>query len=148
MKKKYSKQALKNTVTKTKRKQIGDGRRWRKTLMNRSQRKRSVVARKRKTTIRRQSRPARNRVEFFSKSKMIDIFLPNEMTHSSLDCLKSNLFYLLFKMLLIQKIGCVYSSIGTVLKFEITGDRNNIVDQRILYLEIRYKVTQKKLEPI
>ena len=79
---------------------------------------------------------------------MIDIFLPNEMTNSSLDCLKSNLFYLLFKMLLIKKIGCVYSSIGTVLKFEITGDRNNIVDQRIIYLEIRYKVTQKKLEPI
>ena len=27
-------------------------------------------------------------------------------------------------------------------EFEITGDRNNFVDLQILYLEIRYKVTQ------
>ena len=53
MKKKSPKQALENTVTKTARKQLGGGRRRRKTPMNGLRRRRSVGARKRKTTIRR-----------------------------------------------------------------------------------------------
>ena len=70
MKKKSPKQALKNTVTKTARKQLGGGRRRRrKTPMNGLRRKRSVGARKRKTTIRRKTRPVRSRADFFSNIK-------------------------------------------------------------------------------
>ena len=60
MKKKSPKQALKNTVTKTARKQLSGGRRRPKTSMNGLRRNKSVGARKRKTTIRRKTRPARS----------------------------------------------------------------------------------------
>ena len=70
MKKKSPKQALKNTVTKTARKQLGGGRRRRrKTPMNGLRRRRSVGARKRKTTTRRKTRPVRSRADFFSNIK-------------------------------------------------------------------------------
>ena len=69
MKKKSPKQALKNTVTKTARKQLGSGRRRQKTPMNGLRRKRSVGARKRKTTIRRKTRPVKSRADFFSNIK-------------------------------------------------------------------------------
>ena len=69
MKKKSPKQALKNTVTKTARKQLGSGRRRQKTPMNGLRRRRSVGARKRKTTIRRKTRPVRSRGDFFSNIK-------------------------------------------------------------------------------
>ena len=70
MKKKSPKQALKNTVTKTARKQLGGGRRRRrKTPMNGLRKRRSVGARKRKTTIRRKTRPVRSRADFFSNIK-------------------------------------------------------------------------------
>ena len=69
MKKKSSKQALKNTVTKSARKQLGGRRRCRKTTMNGLRRRRSVGARKRKTTIRRKTRPVRSRADFFSNIK-------------------------------------------------------------------------------
>ena len=69
MKKKSPKQALKNTVTKTARKQLGGGRRRRKTPMNGLQKRRSVGARKRKTTVRRKTRPVRSRADFFSNIK-------------------------------------------------------------------------------
>ena len=59
MKKKSPKQALKNTVTKSARKQLGGGRRRRKTAMNGLQRRRSVGAQKRKTIIRRKTRPVK-----------------------------------------------------------------------------------------
>ena len=69
MKKKSPKQALKNTVSKTARKQLGGGRRRRKTPTNGLRRRRSVGARKRKTTIRRKTRPVRSRADFFSNIK-------------------------------------------------------------------------------
>ena len=69
MKKKSPKQALKNTVTKTARKQLGSGRRRRKTPINGLRRRRSVGVRKRKTTIRRKTRPVRSRADFFSNIK-------------------------------------------------------------------------------
>ena len=58
MKKKSPKQALKNTVTKTARKQLGSGRRRRKTPMNGLRRRRSVGA-----------RAVRSRADFFSNIK-------------------------------------------------------------------------------
>ena len=67
MKKNSPKQALKNTVTQTARKQLG--RRRRKTPMNGLRRRRSVGARKGKTTIRRKTRPVRSRADFFSNIK-------------------------------------------------------------------------------
>ena len=69
MKKKSPKQALKNTVTKTARKQLVGGRRRQKTPMNGLRRRRSLGARKIKTTIRRKSRPVRSRADFFSNIK-------------------------------------------------------------------------------
>ena len=69
MKKKSPKQALKNTVTKTASKQLGSGRRRRKTPMIGLRRRRSVGARKRKTTIRKKTRPVRSRADFFSNIK-------------------------------------------------------------------------------
>ena len=51
-------------------KQLGGGRRSRrKTPMNGLRRRRSVGARKRKTTIRRKTRPVRSRADFFSNIK-------------------------------------------------------------------------------
>ena len=65
VKKKSPKQALKkNTVTKIARKQLGDGRLRRKTPMNGLKKRMSVGARKRKTTIRRKTRPVRSRADF------------------------------------------------------------------------------------
>ena len=69
MKKKSPKQALKNTVTKTARKQLAGGRRRRKTPMNGLRKRRSAGARKRKTTTRRKTRPVRTRADFFSNIK-------------------------------------------------------------------------------
>ena len=69
MKKKTPKQALKNTVTKTARKQLGGGRRPRKIPVNGLRRRGSVGARKRKTTIQRKTRPGRNQADFFSNIK-------------------------------------------------------------------------------
>ena len=65
-KKKFPKQALKNTVTKIARKELCGGRRRRKTPIIGLRRRRSVGARKRQTIIQRKSRPARNRADFFS----------------------------------------------------------------------------------
>ena len=69
MKKKSPKRALKNTVTKTARKQLGGGRRRRKTPTNGLRRRMSVGTRKRKTATRRKTRPVRNRADFFSNIK-------------------------------------------------------------------------------
>ena len=41
-----------------------------------------------------------------------------------------------------QKIGPVYSPNGPMLEFEITGERNNFVDLRKIFLKTRCKVTQ------
>ena len=142
MKKKSPKHALKNTVTKTARKQLGGGRRRRKTPMNGLRRRRSVGARKRKTTIRRKTRPVRSRADFFSNIKMIANFLPNEATHSSLDLFEKQPLLITFEKAFDQKIGPVYSPNGPMLEFEITGDRNNFVELQKIYLEIRCKVTQ------
>ena len=66
---KKSLNSLRNTVTKTARKQLGGGRRRRNTSMTGLQRRWSVAARKRKTTIRKKTRSARNRADFFLKQK-------------------------------------------------------------------------------
>ena len=67
MKKKSPKQALKNTVTKTARKQLGGGRRRRKTPMNGLRRRRSVGARKRKTTIQKKNQTSEKSSRFSLK---------------------------------------------------------------------------------
>ena len=66
---KKSLNSLRNTVTKTARKQLGGGRRRRNTSMTGLRRRWSVAARKRKTTIRKKTRSARNRADFFLKQK-------------------------------------------------------------------------------
>ena len=69
MKKKSPKQALKNTVTKTASKQLGGGRQRRKTPRNGFRRRRPEGARKRKTTVRRETIPVRSRADFFLNIK-------------------------------------------------------------------------------
>ena len=123
MKKKSPKQALKNTVTKTARKQLGGGRRRpRKTPMNGIRRRRSVGARKRKTTTRRKTRPVRKRADFFSNIKN-----DRKFVHSSLVLFEKELHLITFENAFDQKNGPVYSPNGPMLEFEITGDLQKIL---------------------
>ena len=69
MKKKSPKQALKNTVTKTARKQLGGGRRRRKTPMKGLRRRRSVGARKRKNNHSKKNQTSEKSSRFFLKHK-------------------------------------------------------------------------------
>ena len=41
-----------------------------------------------------------------------------------------------------QKLRSLYSPDGSVLEFEVTGDRNNFTDLQTIYLEMKYKVVQ------
>ena len=69
MKKKSPKQALKNTVTKTARKQFGGGRRRRKTPVNGLRRRRSVGARKTKKNHSKKNQTSEKSSRFFLKHK-------------------------------------------------------------------------------
>ena len=62
---------------------------------------------------------------------MIANLVPNEAT-----------FLITFGNAFDQTIGPVYLPNGPMLKFEITGDRNNFVDLQKIYSKIRCKVTQ------
>ena len=75
---------------------------------------------------------------------MIANLLSNEATHSSLDLFEKQPLLITFENASDKKIGPVYSPNGPMLEFEITGDRNNLVDLQKIYLEIRCKVTQTK----
>ena len=53
----------------------------------------------------------------------------NEATHSSLDLIEKQTLLITFEKFLTKKNGPVCSPNGPMLEFEITGDRNNFVDQ-------------------
>ena len=73
---------------------------------------------------------------------MIANLLANEATHSSLDLFEKTPLLITFENAFDQKIGPVCSPNGPRLKFEITGDRNNLIELQKIYMEIRCKVTQ------
>ena len=59
---------------------------------------------------------------------MIGNMLPTEATHSSLDLFKKPALLVTFDGSFCQKVGPVYSPNGTMLEFEVAGDRNNFID--------------------
>ena len=68
--------------------------------------------------------------------------LPTEATHSSLDLLEKPALLVTFDGSFCQKLGPVYSPIGTMLEFEVAGDRNNLIDLQKIFLEIKCKIVQ------
>ena len=81
---------------------------------------------------------------FSPESKMFPNSLPSEASHSSLD-----LFSRIRSPPLInyeasfeQKVRPLYAHTGPTLEIEVTGDRTNFIDLQILYLEVKYRITQ------
>ena len=73
---------------------------------------------------------------------MIANLLPNEATHSYLDLFEKLALLVTFDGSFCQKLGPVYSPDGTMLEFEVTGDRNNFIDLQKNLLEIKCKIVQ------
>ena len=73
---------------------------------------------------------------------MICNMLPTETTHSSLDLFEKPALLLNFGGSFCQKVGPVYSPNGPMREFEVAGDRNNIIDQQKIFLEIKCKLVQ------
>ena len=61
--------------------------------------------------------------QIFFQTKKIANLLPNEATHSSLDLFEKQPLLITFENAFDQKIGPVYLPNGPMLEFEITGDR-------------------------
>ena len=76
------------------------------------------------------------------KLNMIANLLPNEATHSSLDLFEKPALLVTFDGNFCQKLGPVYSPDGIMLKFEVTGDRNNFIELLKNFLEIKCKIVQ------
>ena len=142
--KKSAKQAMKTTMAKTARKQIGGalqrgrkesiegGRRRKHTKSSFHQRKRSFHEKRSHKWV--------DRFLLKSKKMRANIFIPTEATHSSLDLFEKPLLLVTFDRLFEQKAGPLYSPTGSSLEFEIVGDRNNFIDLQKIYLEIKFRV--------
>ena len=76
------------------------------------------------------------------KLNMIDNLLPNEATHSSLDLFEKPTLLVTFDGSFCQKLGPVYSPVGPMIEFELTGDRNNFIDLQKIFFEIKCKIVQ------
>ena len=147
-KKKSPKQALKNTISNTVKKQTGlSALRMRQTRKNhrRSKRSRSKESRnKRKIVISKRKQP--KRIEFgrisLPKLKMIGNIIPTEATHSSLDLFEKPALLVTIDVSFCRKVGPVYSPIGPMLEFEVAGDRSNFIDLQKIFLEIKCKIVQ------
>ena len=100
--KKTPRQALKNTVKNTIKKQDGAGR----SKSRMSGKRKTTTKRKRKILITKKRTPLRSRFNFFTKvRKMIFNLLPTEATHSSLDLFEKPPLQITFENTLTQKIG-------------------------------------------
>ena len=73
---------------------------------------------------------------------MIANLLPNEATLSSLDLFEKPALLVTFDGSFCEKLGLVYSPDGPILEFEVTGDRNNLIDLQKIFLEIKCKIIQ------
>ena len=131
--KKSPKQALKNTISNTVKKQTGGARfrQQRKTIRSRSKKSPRKTLTKQKLVISKQKVPKRSRSDFL-----------NEATHSSLDLFEKPALLVTFDGSFCQKLGPVYSPDGPMLEFEVTGDRNNFIDLQKIFLEVKCKIVQ------
>ena len=129
--KKSLKQALKNTILNTVKKQTGGSlalRMRRQNRMNRRRSKRSS-SKARKSTNMRETLISKNdsqkevgRISSL-KLKMISNILPTEATHSSLDLFEKPALLVTFDGSFCQKVGPVYSPNGPMLEFEVARDK-------------------------
>ena len=106
--KKSPKQALKSTVQKTVRKQVGGSKRIRKLKTNGENPKQGIRKKKPLT---------RCRSNFFSKVQ--NDLLPAEATHTTLDLFEKQPLLITFHNAFTQKVGPSYSPDGPMLEFEV-----------------------------
>ena len=71
---------------------------------------------------------------------MIGNMLPTEATHSSLDLFEKPALLVTFDGRFCQQVGPVHSPNGTMLEFEVVGDRINFIDLQKIFLEIKCKI--------
>ena len=71
-----------------------------------------------------------------------NIVIPTKATHSSLDLFEKPPLLVTFDQSFEQKTGPLYSPTRSSLVFEIVGDRNNFIDLRKIYLEIKFRVVR------
>ena len=127
--KKSPKEAFKNTIAKTVKKQTGGSRRNTSRRRKSSQSKPQKAINKRKKSISTHRAPKRSRADFFlPDSTMIANMLRSEATHSSLDLFEKPSLSVIFDGSFCQKLGPSYSPNGPMLEFEVAGDRNNFID--------------------
>ena len=130
--KKSPKQALKNTISNTVKKQTGGARfrQQRKTIRSRSKKSPRKTLTKQKLVISKQKVPKRSRS------------VTNEETHSSLDLFEKPALLVTFDGSFCQKLGPDYSPDGHMLEFEVTGDRNNFIDLQKIFFEVKCTIVQ------
>ena len=73
---------------------------------------------------------------------MIANLLPTEATHKTLELFEKPALLVTFDGSFCQKLGPVYSPDGTMLEFEVSGDRSNFKDFQKIFLEIKRKNVQ------
>ena len=136
-KRKSAKQALKGTVAKTARKQLGGS------LLSRITRGRQVIKRRRqqyaksrtykkrytkKSFLENHSQEGVNWIFSLESEMRANIVIPSKATHSYLDLFEKPPLLVTFDQSFKQKTGPVYSPSGSSLEFEVVGDRNNFID--------------------
>ena len=72
----------------------------------------------------------------------INILIPSEATHISLDLIEKPPLLVTFDRSFEQKTGQLYLPSGSSLEFEVVGDRNNFLDLQTIYLEIKCRLLQ------
>ena len=73
---------------------------------------------------------------------MITNLLPAEATHTILDLFEKQPLLITFDNAFTKKVGPSYSPDGSMLEFEVLGDRNNFIDLQKLLLEIKCKISR------
>ena len=73
---------------------------------------------------------------------MITNLLPTEATHTTLDMFEKQSLLITFDNAFTQKVGPSNSPDGSMLEFEVLGDRNNFKDLQKLLLQIKCKISR------
>ena len=68
--------------------------------------------------------------------------LPAEATHTTLDLFEKQPLLILFDNAFTQKVGSSYSPDGSMLVFEVVGNRSNFIDLQKFLLERKCKITR------
>ena len=74
---------------------------------------------------------------------MISNLLPAEATHTTLYLFEKEPLLIIFDKDFTQKVGPSYSPDGSMLEFQVLGDRNNFINVQKLLLEIKRKISRK-----